>query len=356
MVRLGMIGLGQAAQILHFPNLERMEDLFQVTAVADISPNLTRYIAHKYNVPHQFNDALELIGCPDVDAVIIMSPGDHADYAIAALEAGKHVFIEKPMTMRPEKAQQLLEVKRRHPELVAMVGYCRRYNDSFLKMKQILTDDPRPTSYVRARTVILEDPWYLDNTFHEHKADDLDPAGRDVMMRELFAELDDILGENTSSAHRLALLLLTGSGCHILSAVRELFGMPKSIQAAVVSPSGMQFTLLMEYDGFNLVFEEMNDQKIVDFDESIDVFQGDRRLHLQYDSPYVRYLPSKLVVTELEGGQAKETVYGPNYHDMFGNELREFHRCITQGAAPKCDVFDAAQDVELYAQIAKAFR
>ena len=222
MICLGLIGLGQAAQILHIPNIEKMENKFEITAVADISKNLTNYIADKYRVPHRFTDGMDLIGCPDVDAVMVMSPGDHAEFAIAALEAGKHVFIEKPMTSSLESLEKLLEVKRRHPDQIAMVGYCRRYNDSFMKMKELLQADSRPISYVRARTIILEGPWYLDNTWHEHKADDLDPAGRELMNRRMFEEIDRVLGGNTSHAQQMAYLLMTASGCHILSAIREV--------------------------------------------------------------------------------------------------------------------------------------
>ena len=356
MIHLGLIGLGQAAQILHIPNIEKMENKFEITAVADISKSLTNYIADKYRVPHRFTDGMDLIACPDVDAVMIMSPGDHAEFAIAALEAGKHVFIEKPMTSSLESLEKLLEVKRRHPDQIAMVGYCRRYNDSFMKMKELLQADSRPISYVRARTIILEGPWYLDNTWHEHKADDLDPAGRELMNRRMFEEIDRVLGGNTSHAQQMAYLLMTASGCHILSAIRELIGLPKAIRSAVVSPNGMQFSLVFEYDNFNMVFEEMNDQEIVEFDEAIEIYQGDRKMLLEYDTPYIRYLPSKLTVSELDCGQAKTTVYGPHYHDMFANELLEFYRCVTTHDTPKCDVFDAAEDVKLYIDVAKMMK
>ena len=54
MIRLGLIGLGQAAQILHIPNIEKMENKFEITAVADISKNLTSYIADKYRAWKSF--------------------------------------------------------------------------------------------------------------------------------------------------------------------------------------------------------------------------------------------------------------------------------------------------------------
>lgn len=352
-VRLGIIGLGQAAQILHLPNLEHMEEMFKVTAVSDISAALTDYIADKYNVKNRFRTAEELIACPEVDAVMVMSSGDHAEYAIKALDAGKHVFIEKPMTLSAESAKWLIEAQERHPDLIAQVGYCRRYNESFYKMKELLRSSDLPITYVHARTVILEGPWYISNTWTEKKATDLDPSGKQVMMANLFASIKSLIGENATRAQIIAFLLITGSGCHILSAVRELIGLPKKIKAATVSPNGMQLALIFEYDGFNMVFEEMNDQKVVEFDESIEIYQGTRKLKLKYDSPYIRSLPSTLTVDELDGDKAKHTVYGPHYQDMFGLEEKEFYRSITESKRPKCDVYDAAEDVKLYLDIAK---
>ena len=356
MIRLGIIGLGQAAQILHLPNLEKMTDAFQLTAVADISTELVSYIGDKYRVANRFSDGAELIRCPDVDAVMILCGGDHAEYAIAALEADKHVFIEKPMTLSRENAEKLMAVKRQHPELVAMVGYCRRYNDSFLKMKELLRSDDRSISYVRARTLVLEGPWYLANTWHEKKATDLPPVDREAMQEKMFREYRAILGQDATEAKIWAYMLLTASGCHILSAVRELIGLPREIRSVVVSPTGMQFTLTCAYDGFNMVFEEMNDQSVVEFDESIEIYQGDRKMSLKYDSPYIHYLPTQLTVSELEDGQAKTVVYGPQYHDMFFNELLEFRQCIAEKRAPKCDVFDAAEDVSWFLDIAEQMR
>ena len=79
MIRLGIIGLGQAAQILHLPNLEKLTDAFHLTAVADISAELVSYIGDKYRVANRFSDGAELIRCPDVDAVMILCGGSAND-------------------------------------------------------------------------------------------------------------------------------------------------------------------------------------------------------------------------------------------------------------------------------------
>lgn len=138
------------------PNIEHMDDLFAVTAVSDVSRTLMGHFRTRYSVPNCFPDAMDLIRCPEVDAVMILCAGDHAAYAAAALEAGKHVFIEKPLSMSYENALMLQEVKDRHPDQTAMVGYCRRYNHYFLKMKELLQNDLRQTGF-RGTAVIEQD-------------------------------------------------------------------------------------------------------------------------------------------------------------------------------------------------------
>ena len=111
MIRLGIIGLGQAAQILHLPNLEKLTDAFRLTAVADISTELVSYIGDKYRVANRFSDGAELIRCPDVDAVMILCGGDHAEYASCLLYTSNVDFDPKMKVRFLSTAEtQMLEI------------------------------------------------------------------------------------------------------------------------------------------------------------------------------------------------------------------------------------------------------
>ena len=69
---------------------------------------------------------------PALDAVVLVTPTSlHAEQTIAALEAGKHVFVEKPLALELEDCERVAAVARRHPELVAMVGFVRRFDPSY---------------------------------------------------------------------------------------------------------------------------------------------------------------------------------------------------------------------------------
>lgn len=85
--------------------------------------------AEQYDVPFTFTNWQELVDCPDVELVHIVTPPDmHAEMAIAAINAGKHVLIEKPMATSTADAARILEAVNAHPECIVGVNYVMRYN------------------------------------------------------------------------------------------------------------------------------------------------------------------------------------------------------------------------------------
>lgn len=79
-----------------------------------------------------YRDFDAFIANPDMDAVVLVTPTTlHADQAIAALRAGKHVFIEKPLALNVPDCERVLAVAAERPDLVAMVGFVRRFDPSY---------------------------------------------------------------------------------------------------------------------------------------------------------------------------------------------------------------------------------
>ncbi len=71
---------------------------------------------------------------PGIDAVVLVTPTSlHAEQTIAALQAGKHVFVEKPLALDLADCERVEAVARAHPGLVAMVGFVRRFDPSYLQ-------------------------------------------------------------------------------------------------------------------------------------------------------------------------------------------------------------------------------
>src|SRR5438445_9526848 len=106
-VRIGLVGVGAAAQVNHIPALKRTEGL-ELVALCDRDPEKAARVAQKFGIERAFDRFDELLGADDIDAVDVCTPNYlHAPMAIAALEAGKHVLCERPLARRADEAANM---------------------------------------------------------------------------------------------------------------------------------------------------------------------------------------------------------------------------------------------------------
>lgn len=353
MIKVGVIGLGEVSQCMHLPILQDMCDKYEVTAVSDVAPSLLTFIQKKYRIVEGYLDADELIEKADVDAVLILSPDQyHGDYASKALKAGKHVFVEKPVTLCLEELEELIELKKQYPDQVIMVGYMRRYAGPYLKAKEILTEQPMKTEYLRFRDIILEAPFFIGQTKPVFYPTDVpEQAIRDGGVRRR-AHLDRAIGADATDEMRTTYQMMTGLGCHSFAAVRELFGVPKKIHSVTTASNGEHVVIVMEFkDGFLGTYELVNNQNVVQFDAAIEIFQKTRKMLIKYETPYLRYQPAHVEVIESNDYDTKTTVYGPDFRDAFHTELKLFAECIETGKQPKTTLEDAVADLKLFKDI-----
>ena len=107
-IKLGIIGCGRVAEQRHFPALRYLPDV-DVVAVSDIEENRIQRLADRLGIEHRSSDYRTLLERADVEAVGILTPtASHAEIALAALEAGKHVLIEKPLALTLEECDRLI--------------------------------------------------------------------------------------------------------------------------------------------------------------------------------------------------------------------------------------------------------
>ena len=135
-IRIGIIGCGAVAQVQHLPNLTALKNLFSVEMVCDLSPTLAQTVAQEFHVP-QYTDDWRALLAADLDAVLLCHTDPKTEIAVAAFEAGKHVFIEKPMGVNVQEALEIREAAHRAGVSV-MVGYCLRYAEGRRIMKSLI--------------------------------------------------------------------------------------------------------------------------------------------------------------------------------------------------------------------------
>ncbi|MFP4026284.1 MAG: Gfo/Idh/MocA family protein [Candidatus Brocadiia bacterium] len=147
---VGIIGVGMQGHghVVNFSNNPRAE----VRAICDIDEQKLQKEAQDFDVPLQFEDFHEMLGCDEVDAVAIVLPDYlHREAAVAALEQGKHVLLEKPMALSLGDAGAIVEAAE-EGEGCFMLNLSNRWMYPFSKGKGLLDNgDIGDVWYVFAR-------------------------------------------------------------------------------------------------------------------------------------------------------------------------------------------------------------
>jgi predicted dehydrogenase len=137
MINWGIIGCGNVTELKSGPAFNKVPGS-QIMAVMRRNEELAKDYARRHNVSKVFKDAGDLINDPDIDAVYVATPpGNHAEYAIKALEAGKPVYIEKPMALNHKECIRINQTADKY-NLPVYVAYYRRTLPGFLKIKELV--------------------------------------------------------------------------------------------------------------------------------------------------------------------------------------------------------------------------
>lgn len=124
-IRVGVLGTGAISQIVHLPILSEREDV-DVVAVSDEDVHKARTIAQRFGVPRVIPDA-EMMADPEVEAIFLCTPNHlHEEQAVAALEGGKHVLVERPLAFTPSGCDRIVKVADEASRTV-VVGMSHRF-------------------------------------------------------------------------------------------------------------------------------------------------------------------------------------------------------------------------------------
>jgi predicted dehydrogenase len=352
-LRVGVIGLGEVAQVVHLPIPESLPDLYEVAAVAEISPALRTLVGDRYGVERRYAGTREMVADAPLDCVLVLNSDEyHTDSVVTALEAGLHVLVEKPMCLSPREAEQIIDARDRAGKVV-MVGYMRRFAPAFEAAKERLAT-LGGISYARVHDIIGRNQLMIDQTARVVRPGDVPQAAVEerwargaALVKEALGDVDPVLG----GTYRL----LCGLGSHDLSAMRELLGRPRRVAAARQWRNGGYIAAMLEYDDFVAVYETGGDDQ-VRFDAHIEVYGDTAQLRVQYDTPYIRHFPTTLVVKETEGDGYRESVLRPHLKDPYTHELEHFHGAVTGDGVVKTTAEDYVEDMELFVEIIRAIQ
>ena len=363
-LRVGIVGCGGIAQMMHLPTLAERPDLFEITALADVSRPTLEAVGRRYKVNALFSDHRELVGRPDVDAVLLFASGSHKDAVTAALAAGKHVFVEKPLAFSLEEAEEVAALAKKAKGRL-MVGYHKRFDPHYLKARDAVRS-MQDLRYVEATVLHPDDAAY--RTHHvvlplpERPWAPMPEPEMNRRLLDIAADtaldprLDETVGNDAPQAHRVGALLLFLSLIHDINALRGILGEPERVISAEVWQGGFaQHSLTKFARDVRVSLSWISLPGIRHYEERLRFVSPEKRVTLRFPSPYLRHFPTPLEIETMDGDELVVEQRTVSYEEAFRAELHYFHQCLLEGKPPQPSTEDALSDARWIREIARAY-
>ena len=358
-IKLAVAGLGAVAQSVHLPLISRRWDLFELTAICDLSPGLRDALGAQYGVPaaQRYDDVDRMVAESGADGVVLLTSGSHGSAALRAIQAGVPVFCEKPLAFTLDEAQRLAAAEAAFGRPALLLAYMKEYDDAVRRMRERLAD----VHGVRAVEVCVLHPTgesQLEFANLRPVPDDVNAAAVETIRAQQAALLDDALGADASDRmRRLYADVVLGSLVHDTSLLRSLFGGFTDIEDARAWPDDV-FPPSVEVAGelSGGVPARMSWHYLPDYPayrETLVVHHATGSLQVTFGTPYVLNAETRLdVVESAEGGELRSAFVSTG--ESFENELVDFHRMVTTGARPRAGIAHGVADITTSLQIIRA--
>ncbi|MFD0589902.1 Gfo/Idh/MocA family protein [Paenibacillus sp. GCM10027627] len=329
-IRIGVIGTGSISSM----HLEAYQNnkAASLYAVCDLNEERARAAAEKYGAVKVFTDYRDLLADPEVDAVSICTWNNtHAEISIAAVKAGKHVLVEKPLCRTVEEALEVQQAVEESGKLL-QVGFVRRYDNNAQMLKSF------------AAAGELGDIYYAKATAFRRLGN---PGG-------WFADIERSGGGP-----------LIDIGVHVIDLCWYMMGRPKpiSVSANTYRKLGnrshvqhLSFYKAADYDASKNTIEDMANALIrfengaslaVDVSFTLHAKKDEMSIRLFGDKGGMEIDPEAVIVSEKSGTivniHPQTDHAGFHMESAFQNEIDHFIENVQQGTTPISPVQDGVQ-------------
>jgi len=216
-VRIGVLGCGMISQAAHFESCQKARNA-HLYAICDAADDLRARMTQIWEPEVAYSRYEDLLGDTKVEAVIIaIADQFHVSAAIQAIEAGKHVLVEKPLGVSVEECLHLCKVKQAAPNLVFQVGNMKRFDPGTAFARHFIDEEMGTRLALKA--------WYCDSTSRYTETSNLQP----LLLKSASARKP----EGDPKANRASYYLL-GHGSHLVDTARFLGGDILRVDAKLV--------------------------------------------------------------------------------------------------------------------------
>jgi predicted dehydrogenase len=350
-VRVGVVGGGLIAQTIHLPYLSELGRWFSVDALAEPSRSVREAVTRRYGIRHGHADYRAMLARGGLDAVVVCSPnGTHADVVLDALDAGLHVFVEKPLCIRLADVDRIV-TQRDRARLVVQVGYMKRFDPA---VEALFEELPTSTADLRYVSTVTYDPGLPE---YFGPADiavgaDVPAAAIERLHRRTAEQVGEAVGSEEPGDVRAFSDTFLGALVHDVNVVHGILGrmgapLPGAVLDSGCWAGGEGASGLVELPGgarWSMAWLLL--QGLHDFRESIDVYAADGVRSLTFPAPYLRQAPTAYQFTSgTPRANAQRTLR--SFRESYALELLHFYECVTEGAGCRTPPEQARLDIQL---------
>lgn len=350
--RVGVVGCGLIAQVMHLPYLAELSDRFELAAVCDIRGEVAAACAERYGIPSVSSRWEDLLA-ERLDAVLIATSGDHAPIVIEAARAGCHVLVEKPMALSSADAERMVSAAG-EAGVCLMVGTMKRYDPAYERLSELLPalDDLR-----LIRVTTLESPFAPYVAHYPLIGIDAGGPAPELVLDEHERDLiDAALGDVDEQTRWCYRWILLDNLVHELNMLQGLLGEPDEIRFVHLSPRSVAIEMRFGQAECHLAWVDL--PGIARYRQELCFYAPAQRLTLELPSPFLRSMPTRLVIEGGEPGSPHSWEHEEltAYEEAFKRELIEFSECIRTGREPRTSGEDGLRDMRLAEALARSHR
>jgi predicted dehydrogenase len=320
--------------------------------VCDISAKAAEYVASRFKVPRHVTDYRDLLSS-EVEAVLLCQSDPKTEAAAAVFEAGKHLFIEKPMCFSLQEANAIIAAQKRSGK-VGQVGYMKVYDPAYELAKREV-DEMENIRFVQVNHLHPDNSLHT-RQFHVEHFDDYPEAALEAIQAARKAARHEAIGDVPEYVER-AFHLLAGSMIHDLYGMRVMLGLPSRVVSTEIWSEGRAVTITFEYpNGARCVGTWVDLPHLWDFKETLEIYGDDKRVLVSYPTGFARGILSTVTIQGIDAnGLTYRKEPAIDWESAFVRELRHFHDCIVNAVPSRTSVESARDDIALIIDIIKRY-
>ncbi len=334
-LKVGVLGCGVISQAAHLEACARAANV-QLQAICDVAPDLVENMNHKYRPNRAYTDYDAMLADPEVEAVVIgIADQFHVPMAAKALQAGKHVLVEKPLGVTIEECVEL-EALARSTNLTVQVGNMKRFDPGIAYARTFIQEEMGEMLALKA--------WYCDSTYRYTVTDNVMP----VMVSSDAARKP----EGNPKLDKQRYYMMT-HGSHLVDTARFLGGEIESVHAWHTQRFGAyNWLCTVEYANGTAGQLDLTVAVRMDWHEGFQVYG-------EHGSVIGKtYNPWLFKASEVEVFSAKDGIYrkplGADAH-FYKLQLEGFADTVLNGAPMRgASLYDGVQNMRAMVAIARS--